>query len=190
MADYEIITSGKVGGGGSTQTLSLTSIPGTFKHLELMVHCRSTRTSDSSDPMNFRLNNDSSSSYGSGQIYALNAGSGSISSVRREQMGYRDAFQEAFWAPANYSGADNNNFGYFRALFLGYSQTTLTKTMLIECSVAGALNPFSGSVTQYGLFAQLGCFGWNNTAAITQIDLPMSVGNWNAESTYILAGLS
>ena len=191
MADYEIITEGTIG--STTQNVDITSIPGTFKHLEVTLVMASTNASYTDDMVNIQLNGDTTSgNYCRAFIYNQNS-SGSVSSLLRQGFGSTGA-QDRMWAaggylPTRYGGAAGKLFGYTRILFPGYTNTNWTKSALSMSSVAGNYDFPSSNSSGTGAFH--GCWGWNNTAAITSIKLMCNrTGGFLTNSTYMIAGIA
>jgi len=159
---FEHIETQTVGAGGAA-SVTFSSIPGTYKHLQIRALVR--------------LGTD-------GQGLRLTTNSGTL--VRRHYL-YGDG------GPNAAAGADTNNglfyltyasqlastFGAAVIDILDYTSTTKNST--IRSLTGYDLNTTAGSV---GLFSQL----YTSSAAITSITLTASSGNINQHSTFALYG--
>ena len=178
-----IIDSGGAGGGGtafesiatasgtgSSDTVTFSSIPSTYKHLQIRAMGRSTST-DANPAMNF--NSDSGSNYAYHYLFATGAtviASGSASVTRIGDVEY-----------ATNSGAAANIMGLTLIDIHDYSSTTKNKTVRIFSG--RDLNGSGNAVLMSGL--------WMNTNAITSISLKLTAAgnNWTTSSVFSLYGI-
>jgi hypothetical protein len=166
---YESIQTVTVGGGGSA-SISFTSIPSTYKHLEIRAIARTVRATDG-DAIYVRFNNDSGSNYsehrleGNGST-ASATGSASSSSITLNRLA----------AASNTSGI----FGATVVSVLDYANTSKYKTLraLVGYDANG-----SGVVA-------LDSGAWLSTTAINRIDfLPLNTTAFAEYSQFALYGI-
>lgn len=149
---YESIATQTVGAGGAA-TVTFSSIPQTFKHLQIRGIARGTSTS-TYDRVDYRFNSDSGTNYARHLILA-----GGISTP--ESYGYTG---QTFGAAAYVSGATLNSavFGAVVIDILDYTNTSKYKTVK---SIGGADG--NGSQTYMNLASAV----WQSTSAITSITI-------------------
>jgi hypothetical protein len=167
---YESIATTTVGSGG-TASISFTSIPSTYKHLQLRWIARSARTAVE-DNFRITLNSDSGTNYTS--HYLAGDGSGVYAGVQGTSMNYM-----VFGSQAGASAGASVFSGAVVDL-LDYSTTTKYKTTR---TLTGYDNNGSGSIS---LLSSL----WMNTAAVTSLTIVTSTGvNFNQYSSFALYGI-
>jgi hypothetical protein len=169
---YESIATVTVGSGG-TSTITFTSIPSTYKHLQLRAFGHTDRSSGGvQDGTRFTFNSDSGSNYTSHSLEGNGASASSFSD------GTSQAKAMVYGLAGNNSSA--STFGVFVTDILDYADTNKYKTMR---SLAGTDNNGSGSVYfSSGL--------WMSTSAINRIDLVPNAGTlFNQYSTFALYGI-
>jgi hypothetical protein len=184
-----IIDSGGAGGGGgsyesiatatgtgSSGIITFSSIPSTYKHLQIRILCKSTSTSSPSSQMYMTFNNDSGGNYsyhrltGNGSTAGA-AGATGITGVIIDGVVVR--------SPAY---IDNNICGTAIIDIQDYTATTRNKTV----------RAFSGAdrnSTSNDLQVALNSSVWLNTAAISRIDLDVNGGNYATNSVISLYGI-
>lgn len=161
---YESIATVTVGAGGSS-SVTFSSIPSTYKHLQV----RYTVQSVSTGPlyMGMRFNNDSASNYAYHELYgdggSVVAGAGANTSFAVGGDGF-------------YS---TPSFGAGIVDLLEYSNTNIYKTSRI----------LSGQDTNGSGYIYFISNLWRSTSAINQIDLFMSSGNIAQYSSFALYGV-
>jgi hypothetical protein len=160
---YESIATVTVGSGG-TSTVSFTSIPSTFKHLQLRFS--QLGTYGQFGKLNF--NGDTTSSYFWHGLY----GDGSSASA----TAYGGLATYAYF-PFNTGGTSNPCVGVLD--ILDYTNTNKNKVCR---SLEGTDQSGSGTVL-------LSSFNWNKTNAITQIDIVGQGTSWNQYSKFALYGI-
>jgi hypothetical protein len=167
IGDFESIASTTVG--TATPTITFSSIPQTFTHLQLRMIVRSAGAS--SDFVRLRPNNDSSSIYS--YHYLLGTGASTFSGAELSNTGMR------LDKPA-LSGDTANIFGSNVVDLLDYANTNKFKTakVLYGLDVNGA-----GEV---GLTSS----NWRSTTAITSLVLTLNTGsNFAVNSSFALYGV-
>ena len=194
MADYEIIAQGSVDS-SAPGLITLDSIPGTYKHLELVINGASTRDNTSyHDYFTMYFNNSTTAdTYMRSVNYHADA-STTISGVTTQGYGPSGAQnQMGYWyLPTRWSGQSTQLMSYTRFYIPNYSDTTLTKAVLGWNMLAGAYDwPGSGG-SHSGVGVQSGVWGWNDTSAVTRIDLKSYETGFGfaVNTSYILAGVA
>lgn len=169
-SDYELITKTTVGAGGSS-TITFSSIPSTYKHLQIRCLARTNRTSGATDYLKLRYNSDSGSNYAIHLLY------GNGSSVTA--LGFSS--QSENWIQRAASDADTSSvFGGVVIDLLDYANTSKYKTMRNLGGIDG-----NGSGLIY-----LASGLWQNTAAISTITiLPGEGTSINQYSSFALYGI-
>jgi hypothetical protein len=160
-----IIDSGGAGGGvasfepiqtvttsASQATVSFTSIPSTYKHLQLRIHARSNRASSDTTAV-IRFNSDSGANYNNHRLY----GNGSTVSADGNTNETR-----VMYLMINAVGATTASYSPYIVDIHDYASTTKNKT-------ARAIGGKDNNDTDGYIFLQSGA--WRNTAAITTIEL-------------------
>lgn len=169
---YESIATVTVGAGGSS-SIDFTSIPSTYKHLQIRGLIRSDRSSSSVEGFNYQLNGITTSNYYYHRLY----GDGSAASA--DNAGALGTGNSLGQIPA--STANANVFGTFVLDILDYQNTNKYKTTR---SLLGFDNNGSGSIwLASGLYSA-------NTNAITSISFyGSSSQNFAQYSTLALYGI-
>jgi hypothetical protein len=166
--DYESIQTVTVGSGGSS-TISFTSIPSTYSHLQIRNISRSSR-SDITDSVLLRLNSDTGNNY----AYHFLRGNGTAASASAATS-TSSIFAGA--AVAQTGGA--NMFGVGVIDILDYSNTNKNKTIR---SLTGEDRNGQGFVYfQSGL--------WMNTSAVSTLTFLNEFGNFSQYSSFALYGI-
>jgi hypothetical protein len=172
---YESIQTFTVGSGGQS-TISFTSIPSTYKHLQVRIFGQTNRTVFGIDNINLILNSDSGSNY----AWHLITGDGANPNAAGA------ASQTSF---LNLSGTNGttagNSFSATIIDLLDYANTSKYKTgrVLSGVDINGTLSGLGGRV---GLFSGL----WMNTNAITRLDFTPNTGTlFTQYSSFALYGI-
>ena len=167
---YESISTTTVGAGGSS-SITFSSIPSTYSHLQIRGIGRSLEANTGLDLIFMRFNSDTASNYSWHQLFGngSSAASGAGTSVTIMRGGLITLNNE----PANV-------FGGVVIDVLDYANANKYKTIR---SLSGAdYNNTSGGVA-------LNSGSWRNTNAITSITLNPSGGNWAQYSQFALYGI-
>jgi len=168
--DYESIATVTVGAGG-TASVSFTSIPSTFAHLQIRALSRSDRASTAGDGMIVRFNSDSGSNY----AYHYLQGDGASATAGA------DTSQTSMIIPR--SGSANQTAGIFGVTVLDLLDYTNTNKYKTIRTLGGNDANGSGIVA---LFSGL----WQNTNAVTSITIDQQNGsNFQEYSHFALYGL-
>ena len=171
--DYESISTVTVGSGGSA-SVSFTSIPSTYSHLQIRILGRTNRTSYSTDYIKLVANSDTGSNYSNHQL--IGDGSSASAAASTSQTG---AFIQRF--PGNAIAA--NIFGVAVVDILDYANTNKYKTV----RNLGGFNDNNGTgPEEIGLYSSL----WMNTSAISNITLSSGGGTLLSQnSSFALYGI-
>ena len=167
---YESIATTTVGSGGSS-TITFSSIPSTYKHLQIRILARSNKAADVTDYLKLRYNSDSGANYSVHLLY------GNGSSVTA--LGF--ASQNENWIQrVSGAGATASVFGTAVVDILDYANTSKYKTMR---NLGGIDNNGSGLV-------YLASGSWQNTAAISSISITAGDGtSLDQYSSFALYGI-
>lgn len=164
--DYQSISTVSVGSGGSS-SISFTSIPSTYQHLQVRYFSRNAAVTDT---VLARFNSDS------GSNYAWHSLRGNGASASAAASSSQSAMEMPF---ASYSGTTSNVFGGYVLDVLDYANTSKNKTLRI---LGGADLNGSGSI-----FFNSGL--WMSTSAISTITIYPSTGNFDQYSSFALYGI-
>ena len=164
---YESIAT--ITGTGSAGSITFSSIPSTYKHLQVRVNARSTVV-NTNTAVSVRVNGDTGTNYSAHSI------EGSGSSVGTSRSGGTATANIFRIAGANAS-SDINGVGILD--IIDYASTTKNKTLI---SISGYDNNGDGRILLYSA-------GWYNTSAITSLEFYQSSGNFTTTSTFSLYGI-
>jgi len=165
--DFESIATVTVGAGGQS-TISFSSIPSTYQHLQIRSAAKSTGSGDS---VRITFNSDTGNNYANHFLYSNGSSApyaGAESSIARINI-------YAFYASSSVA----NVFGPAIVDILDYANTNKNK-------VTRCLSGFD-QATAGNLGFQSGL--WMNTNAITSITLAPQAGNWAQYSSFALYGI-
>ena len=171
--DYESIETFTVGGGGSA-SITFSSIPADWQHLQLRILARNNHSSAGLSFMRAKFNSDATSAnyrghylYGSGSSASAGAVAGAASGL-----------------PCGYSAGNTNTIGAFAPTvldILDYASGDQNKTT--RALTGGDFNTTSGGLTFVSGLYMI-------TSAITSIDIVPSVGTGFVEySSFALYGI-
>lgn len=161
-SSYESIATTVVGSGGSS-TITFSSIPSDYKHLQV----RGFFSNSSGSVIRGRFNSDSGNNYSRHYVYGdgSSAVSGNDVNFDYATFGYNAG------TSANYSGSVID--------ILDYSSTTKNKTVR---TLTGSDNNGSGLLVFYSS-------GWYNTAAINSITITSTGTNFTQYTSFALYGI-
>jgi len=155
-------------------TISFTSIPSTYKHLQLRGITKWSYSSGSADWSNLvlTLNSDGGANYAS-HVLRGNGASAVASGTTSQTVGYQQTL-----VPSSYTGYANI-FGAYVIDFLDYANTSKYKTVR-------GLGGFDGNGSGWiGLASTL----WQSTSAINRIDITLDANNHTQYSQFALYGV-
>jgi hypothetical protein len=165
---YESIATVTVGSGGSTN-VTFSSIPSTYKHLQVRMNIRSNRAV-TVEAFSMIFNSTQSNQY----AYHYLAGNGSVT-----QVGAGTSANDGIGA---YIAGDSASAGIFGAAvtdILDYADTNKQST----------IRTLGGADTNGGGGIMLGSALWNNTAAINSIKFVNGGTGWTQYSSFALYGI-
>ncbi len=170
---YESIATTTVGSGGSA-SITFSSIPSTYTHLQVRGILQSARATFSRDEYKIRINSDTGNNYAWHNMYG--SGTGSVSAGNESNVSYilgQDVVGSNGW------------WGATVVDFLDYTNTNKNKTVRILAALdtnGAAVSGFNGAMTfSSGL--------WRNTSAITSITFTATNVNWNQYTQLALYGI-
>lgn len=173
---YESIATVTVGAGGSS-SISFTSIPSTYKHLQIRYTGRANTSSNYAQSVYIRFNSDSGSNYARHWLSAYTGGYAdtvSTAEINQTRMDMFGGLSSANWT-TEMQGAGVIDI-------LDYENTNKFKTVR---SLAGAEgNSASTLISILGLSSGL----WRSTSAITSIEL-LCNGSFVQYSQFALYGI-
>lgn len=159
---------------GTASSLDITSIPGTFAHLEIFLYARGA-TAASSTGVVVRFNNDSGANYDWHQL----AGAGTVSATLTEAVAATSAqvgAMAAASAPANlFTGMVINVQHYAGAT---NQKVALARTAMKQANSAGNIYNLSNSVH------------WRSAAAINRITLIPGAGDFAIGTRVTIRGVA
>jgi hypothetical protein len=162
---------------GASGTITFSSIPSTYRHLQIRCYGKSSLNLTGNDSVLMRFNSDSTSNY---SVNAIRAYGGTPS---RDRFGTRTNITLFQIGPYSLTGTDNM-FGASIIDIHNYALTTQIKTVRI----------FSGSTMNSATTGNNGVDyesgEWNSTAAISSISFVLNTGGvWVSGSTFSLYGI-
>jgi len=170
--DYESIATTTVGSGG-TGTITFSSIPSTYSHLQLRFFVRSNRSNSGFEFARVRFNSDTGSNYALHALYGDGSAATSEAEVSVTQT-------QANRFAGNVAPSISNTFGASVYDILDYANTNKYKTTRNRGGV-----DFNGA-GQIGIWSGL----WQNTAAISTITITPGGGSLFSEySSFALYGI-
>jgi hypothetical protein len=164
--DYESIATVTVGSGGAS-SISFTSIPSTYQHLQLR---GITKNTSSGTFAAMRFNSDSASNYSAHYLDGdgASATAGAASNYDRSYFGYTG------------TSSQTNIFGVSVVDILDYKDTNKFKTVRILTGV---------DVNGSGGYIEFSSSSWRSTSAITDINVFFSSNNFAEYSQIALYGI-
>jgi hypothetical protein len=175
-SSYASIATVTVGSGG-TATVSFTSIPATYTHLQIRLIGRTNRSAANSDQINVRFNSDSGANYSTNHYLEGNgssAGAGTAGTSGNQMVVYR--------LTADGAPSLANAFGAYIIDILDYSNTNKYKTLR-------SLGGQNQNTTSNGALFYVSA-AWMSTSAVTSITITPNVGPlFNQYSQFALYGI-
>jgi len=172
LSSYESIATAT--GTGSSDTITFSAIPSTFKHLQIRGIARSAGVSTSLTNLLLRFNSDTGTNY----VFHYLLGNGSAASATgfttQTSIQMREGLIRA-------SMLANTNTVYVIDI-LDYGSTTKNKTTR---TLAGIEENDTNTASRINITSGL----WMNTSAVTSISLVSASGNLDSTTTFALYGI-
>jgi hypothetical protein len=180
FGSYESIATVTVGSGGSA-SVSFTSIPSGYTHLQIRSLFQTNRTSYAVDQITWRFNDDTGNNYAAhyirGGFTTSPSAAASVSATSTNRITY----------PAISTGVVPSAFTASVMDILDYANTNKYKTTR---ELAGFDINGTAGTDSYGGTVTLGSGLWMNTNAITKITIDKTDGVlWNQYSSFALYGI-
>jgi len=170
---YESIAT--ISGTGSSGTITFTSIPSTYKHLQIRYIAKVTGTGGSDFPLDLRFNSDTGTNYPHHRVY------GDGSSAYADGAAATTRIVMTSMIPDSFSSwADMFAIGVID--IIDYQSTTKNKT--VKAMLGVNRNSTQASDQQIVLKSGL----WLSTSAVTSISL-ISTSNWTTTTQFALYGI-
>lgn len=167
---FDSIATVTVGAGGSA-SISFTSIPSTYKHLQIRGLARSLTGSTGQDDVTIQFNSDATNNY-----YWHRFGGNGSSTISGNAGGLTSANQLQEFIPR-----DGQTANYYGGAIIDILDYTNTNKLKVVRGMGAADASGSGST-------MLNSFFWNSTSAITSITLTTG-SNWKQYTTFALYGI-
>ena len=176
VGDYESIATTTVGAGGAA-TVTFSSIPSTYTHLQIRILARYTGTQNSGAPMYVRFNSDTGSNYSFHRVlgYANQSSSGVAAAGYATQT----------YMQAGYTSGGSTTANMFSGQIvdiLDYANTNKYKTIK---SLGGYDTNTDTGYTSIGLYSG----NWQSTSAVTSVTIIPDTDNWAQYSSFALYGI-
>jgi hypothetical protein len=169
---YESIATATVGSGG-TASITFSSIPSIYKHLQIRGILQSARATFSRDEYKIIVNSDTGANYAWHNIYGSGTSIQSGNEINRAYILGQDVVGANGW------------WGATVVDFLDYTNTNKNKTVRIlaglDTNGAGVSGANGAMTFSSGL--------WRNTNAITSITFTATSANWNQYTQLALYGI-
>ncbi len=167
---YESIASFTLG--STTSTVTFSSIPSTFKHLQIRYIARTNTGASNQDQVHMRFNSDTGSNYAWHRLLADGA---TVNATASSSQTYINT------GTAARAGEPSNVFGAGVIDILDYQNTNKNKTTR---TLTGE-DANSGSDEFIGLYSGL----WTSTSAVSQIDIFSTGASFLQYSSFALYGI-
>ena len=174
VGDFESISTVTVGAGGAAN-VTFSSIPSTYKHLQIRGIAKGSRATYGNDNLNIQFNSDTGANYswhklqGDGSAASAGGGASATRMVANALAGL---------------GAPTNTFSAHILDILDYANTDKYKTLRGLDGV-----DVNGTVAGYGGVIELHSGNWRSTAAITSVTLFAGDPNFVQYTTFALYGI-
>lgn len=171
---YESIATVTVGAGGSS-SITFSSIPSTYKHLQIRAIGKNTNTSGAGTNLNLIFNSDSGANYSYHSVYGDGATATATSGTSTSLMWIGHTTTSATSSPTA-----TNIFAPLVTDILDYADTNKYKTIR-------TLNGNDTNSTAGYIFFNSG--SWRSTSAVTSITLSNATANFAQYSSFALYGV-
>jgi hypothetical protein len=165
-------------GTGSSGTITFSSIPATFKHLQLRIMAQGNGPGGYPTSLaSFRLNGDTGSNYATHNMIVDNT----VTTTQAGNSYPTSTAGDFFYLP----GADSSFYGNVIIDILDYANTNKKKVLR---NIAGSDRNGSAAKGRVAMNSMM----WNSTAAINSITIVGDStyhGNWSTDSSFALYGI-
>jgi hypothetical protein len=161
-------------GNGSSTTITFSSIPSTYKHLQIRGIGKTTTNSNTFERLRMTFNSDSAANYSLHEFYTVN---GTVYTTATANASAMYGFNIAFGG-----GGITNMFGAGIMDILNYADTNMYKTLR-------SLGGVEVNSTTYDEGTNFASGSWRSTSAITSITLTSTNGNWATGTHFALYGI-
>lgn len=162
-------------GSGGASSITFSSIPSTYTHLQIRILAQSNRAVYGIDDMTINFNSDTGNNYAVHNLYGDGASAGASEGTSTNKI-------ETFRTLGTSTGG---SYGINVLDILDYANTNKYKTTRILGGV-----DFNGVIAGYGGAINLNSGLWQNTSAITSIVLALSAGTlFTQYSSFTLYGI-
>lgn len=161
---------------GGESSLSFTSIPATYQHLQVRGIARDTSTAFYGDiGLKFRFNSDSGNNYASHQLYGNGSSAGTSSATSANGI-------SGWFGQVNSGSSNTTVYGVSILDIHDYASTTKNKTTRLFAGSSA-----NQTTTDFGVALSSGL--WMSTSAITSITILANYANIAAGTTFALYGI-
>ncbi len=172
---FESIATTTVGAGGQT-TITFSSIPATYSHLQIRYMAKNSGTTENFVQMKWTYNSDTAANYSNHYIYGSGSATGSAAATSTSSAGGAEGligiiFDNAVTVP--------NMFSVGILDIVDYANTNKYKTSKLL---------FGADLNGLGRISLLSS-NWRSTSAINRIDLSCVTGNFMQYSQFALYGI-
>jgi hypothetical protein len=171
---YESIATVNVGSGG-VSTIDFTSIPSTYKSLQLRMYCKTARTTYTISELKVTFNGDTANNYAN--HYLTNTAN--TSTVYSSASSSQPRFQLV-----GFGTSINNQFGTAVMDIIDYASTSKYK---VARAINGVITDVAGAGSYYGHVGIISGL-WQSTSAITSISLtcedPVNIAQYSSFALY------
>lgn len=165
---YESIATAN--GTGSSGVITFSSIPSTYKHLQIRYIARDTRTTSGGNTIYLTLNSDTATNYSNHDIEATGAAVSASNSTNATRLN---------WGLSTSANDGANIYGVGIFDLLDYADTNKYKTSRwlagYDANGSGLVYFISGN--------------WRSTSAVNRIDINATLGNFTTASQFALYGI-
>jgi hypothetical protein len=169
-SSYESIASAT--GTGSSATITFSSIPSTYKHLQIRWIARSTFSSSSAIAIKVYVNSDTGANYAYHQIFGDGVSATATGSASQTEISLGGACAG--------NSMTSGIMGTGILDIADYASTSKTKTLRLTTGIDS--NTSAGSI-------RLSSALWNSTTAMSSISFETNNGNFGTTSTFALYGI-
>jgi hypothetical protein len=158
-------------GTGSSATITFSSIPSTFKHLQIRAIGRTSGNYREAAIGTIRFNSDTSANYAQHRLYGSGSSVGASANASTTSMAI---------IQTNGATTGSNILAPNLIDIHDYSSTSVNKT--VRSFNGSDANDTDGTINLYSGF-------WNSTSAVSTITITSLSGNWTTQSTFALYGI-